>query len=517
MPLVSAPRRLDRVLLGAAVAASLTVLTLFALRAGALIAYPWDWSPDEGLSLDWGRRAALDPASLYQRSFVPYPAVYGPVLPALLAPLAAFGTAMLPAARVLALGWTGLSAFAVYLLCRRVAGWAAGLSAAALSLAALDVSFWSMLVRADGPMLALWLLAAVALLPARLERGGDRLGWTRIAAGSALLLAAVLTKPTALLLGAPLVLGWLLVDTLTALRLGLALSILGSCALALLEWATGGAFLWLQGVWSLHGAQPGLRDAILRHSLDRMWPYAAFAVLALGLAMREGRRWREALADASVLLTVGAAAVFPVLSKYGASWNYTVPFVPALTVIAARWLAPRARPGQARALRAVLCPALAAALAVTLVATRAFPLPTEVDQRTATAFYAFVGEHTRRAGGPILAIRPEMAYVIVGQPVEMEGSGFATLARRHAPGTELVLQRLQRGVYTLLVQLHDLPEEGGFAQAARREYVHAGGCNLSFYFGTAAVHLFTRRDLPFHLTPPPGTRCGGPSPRAGAP
>ena len=93
----------------------------------------------------------------------------------------------------------------------------------------------------------------------------------------------------------------------------------------------------------------------------------------------------------------------------------------------------------------------------------------------------------------------------------MEGSGFAPLARNHAPGTERVLARLREARYTLLVELHELPKSGGYREAAARGYVHSGGCNLSFYFGTVPVHLFTRRDLPLYLTPPPGTRCGGPT------
>jgi 4-amino-4-deoxy-L-arabinose transferase-like glycosyltransferase len=149
-----------------AAAAAAVVLVVFASRAAALVAYPWDWSPDEGLMLDLGRRAVQDPAGLYGRSFVPFPAVYGPVLPALLAPLSGLGLRMLPAARMLALAWTAVATLAVYQLVRARTGPVAGLVAAALSLAAFDVSFWFMLVRPDGPMMALWLLAAVASRPA---------------------------------------------------------------------------------------------------------------------------------------------------------------------------------------------------------------------------------------------------------------------------------------------------------------------------------------------------------------
>ena len=115
-------------------------------------------------------------------------------------------------------------------------------------------------------------------------------------------------------------------------------------------------------------------------------------------------------------------------------------------------------------------------------------------------------EHTRRSGGPILAMRPELAYFVVGQPVEMEGSTFVRLALHNVAGSELLLQRLREGRYTLLVELHALPDTGGYLEAKERNYVHAGGCNLSYYFATAPVHLFTRRDLPLYFTPPADTR-----------
>jgi 4-amino-4-deoxy-L-arabinose transferase-like glycosyltransferase len=494
----------------ATVAIALAVIVVFVRCASQLVAYPWDWSPDEGLNLDWGRRLASDPASLYPRSFVPYPATYGPGMPALLAPLAGLGERMIAGARVLALGWSLVSALAVYALVRRSAGAVGAVAAAALTLSALDVSFWWMLVRPDGPMIALWLLAAVALLPARLEPGGDRLSAGRLAAGSLLVVAGTLTKQTAAVHAAPLVLGWLLVDKRSFVRLALLLSALGVAALGLLHLATAGGYLWLMRYGTAHGTQAGLLQDILVFSLGRLWPFAAFAALACLLALRATRRARPLVADSAWLLVLGGALVVPFLSKYGASWNYLVPLVPALVVLACRWLAlgfPRDAPGP----RSAIGPALTAAVALALALTRPFPLPTELDRRTADAFYAFVKEHTRRTGGPILAMRPELAYFVVGQPVEMEGSGFVRFAASPVPGAERVLQGLREGRYTLLVELHALPDTGGYAEAAARNYVHAGGCNLSFYFATVAVHLFTRRDLPLYFAPPPGTRCGGPA------
>jgi len=482
-------------------AVSVGVLLAYVACAARLIRYPWDWSPDEGLFLDWGRRALQHPATLYAHSWVPFPAAYGPGMPVLLAPLTTLGMQALPAARLMALLWTAGSAVAVYLLARP-AGALLGLAAAAMSIAAFDLTSYTMLIRPDGPMIALWLFAAMALLPARLEPGADCLGAGRLAAGTALLLLGTLTKLTFVLHAAPLVVAWTLVDRRSATRLTGVLVIGGALVVAALEWATSGGYLWANGVWLLHGTQPGLPRLILAYMLERAWPYVALVLAALALAWT---RRREALREAALVLVAGALLVIPLLSKFGASWNYMLPLLPALAVLAARWgaLAARGRPG----LRLVPA-ATIATVAALLALTRAFPVPTPLDERTANAFYGFVAEHTRRSGGPILALRPELAYFVVGQPVEMEGSCFVALAQRGAPGCERILGRLQNGAYTLVVRLHEMPG-GEYSAATAARYVHAGGCNLSFYFGTAPVHLFTRRDLPLYMAPPAGTRCGG--------
>ncbi len=484
----------------------LAVLALFLRGALALVSYPFDWSPDEGLQLDWGRRALHGLLGLYGRSTVPYPAVYGPGLPLLLAPLASGGAAMLQWARLLALAWTALASLAVFLLVRPAAGALAGLVAVALSLAPLDYSFWLMLVRPDGPMLALWLLAAVPLLPSRLARGADALDARRTALGTALLLAAMLTKPTVVIHAAPLVLGWLLVDRRSALRLVLALAGGGLALLLLLQWLTAGGFLWLLRAWVVQEKIPGLTAIILKHAAASLWPLAVFAAAALAMAAWRGAAWMR---EPALLLGAGAVAIVPFLEKHGASWNYLLPLVPALSVLALRAWA-LAIPTDAGTSGRPLALAAGAVLALGVAATHEFPTPSALDERTARAFYAFVVEHTRQSGGPILATRPELAYFLVGQPVEMEGASFAPLARQKVPGPELVLERLRERRYTLLVVLHPLPE-GGFAEAAAQGYVHAGGCNLSFYFATTPVHLFTRRDLPLYLRPPADTRCGGPA------
>jgi hypothetical protein len=512
--MASAPRARPLLLVAtaAAVLCSSLVLALYIGRAASLVAYPWDWSPDEGLYLDHARRLVDRTAPLHPRSFVPFPSAYGPLLPLSLAPAVALLAQPLAGARVLALAWALAGALAVFVLARRGAPPALALAAAALALAPFDLSFWHLLVRPDGPMLALLLLAALPLLPRRLERGSDRLSTARLAAGTALLLAAVLAKPTGAVHGAPLVLAWLLVDRRSAVRLALALGAAGLAALLALQWATGGGFLWVQRVWGYHEAQAGLPGVIASVFLARAWPLLLACALALAST---GRGGRDALRDGGVVLLLAAAAVLPLTRKYGASWNYLVPSLPALAVLAARWWAKGA---DGRALRAAAGAASLGAIALALALTREFPLPSPEDARTAGALYGFVREHTSETGGPILAVRPELAYFVVGQPVEMEGSGFRSLARGGAPGTEVVLERLREARYSLVVLTWPLPDAGGYEEALARSYGLAGGCKLGYYFGEVTVNLLPRRDAFRPMRPLAGTRCGsapGPTRTAG--
>ena len=82
-------------------------------------------------------------------------------------------------------------------------------------------------------------------------------------------------------------------DRRSFVRLFLLLCALGLLSFGLLQLATAGGFLWLQRVWSTHGTQDGLMQVILAHSAGRLWPFAGFAVLAGGLALRATGRARE--------------------------------------------------------------------------------------------------------------------------------------------------------------------------------------------------------------------------------
>ena len=506
-----------RLLTGLSLAASLAVFGLYAAHALVLVRYPFDWSPDEGLSLDYGRRLLEDPATLYGHSAVPFPSAYGPLLPALLAPVVRVAAEPLAPARLLALGWTALGGLGVFLLVRQVAPPPLALASAALALAPFDLTFWYVLVRVDGLMVALWLLAAVPLL-ARWGAGArEPLSRRRINLASGLLLLASLAKATAAVHALPLVLARWRADRRSAWRLWATLGATAAVALALLQWSTDGGFVWVTGLWATHAVVPGLRRAILEHFGARAWPVVAVAGAALLVA--RGRRG-ALLADPALFLALGCALLVPAMSKFGASWNYALPALPAMAVVAGRWwgLASAPRGGPPRPSLAAVAGVLVSGVALVLALTRVFPLPGERDARTASALYGYVRSHVAASGGPILASRPDLAYFLAGQPVEIEGSSFPSLAAARVPGTEKVLARLERAEYTLVLEAWPLPRAGGYREALDRSYAHAGGCNLRYYLGAALpVHAFSRRDLHRPLVPPPGTDCGGPATPAATP
>jgi len=502
---MTSPRRARLAVLVAttlAVSASGLVLAAYLVRAWALVAYPWDWSPDEGLYLDHARRLLEAPGALHARSFVPFPSAYGPVLLLLLAPVIGAPAGALFAARLVALGWTVAGTLAVYLLVRRAAPPPLALAACALALVPFDVTFWHMLVRPDGPMFALLLLAAVPLLPARLVAGSERLSHTRLWLGTALVIAAILTKATAAIHAAPLVLGWLFVDRRSGMRLAAALSVTGATAVLVLQWLTHGGFLWVNRVWSYHPTAPWLPAVVLRDFLGLAWPLVALWLLTLVAGSGRAHAWR----DGSLLLLAGAALVLPLTTKSGASWNYLVPAIAALAVATARgWAGDGSLGGIPRSAAGA---SIVATVALALALVRPFPLPTAEDERTARAFYSYVESHTRASGGPILAMRPELAYFQVRQPVEMEGSCFIYLARGGAPGSERIEERLSQARYTLVIWTWPLPDTGTYRESTERFYTPAGGCKLGYYFGAVTATLLPRRDLYRPMLPHAGTRCG---------
>ena len=481
----------------AAAACSLAALAMFVAPAISLLGYRWDWSPDEGLTLDYGRRVLEAPGTLYAKSAVPFPSAWGPVLPVVVAPAVAT-TAPLFAARVIAMAWTAATAAGVFVLVRRQGQWPAALAASALALADLDLAFFHLILRPDGLLVTLWTWAAVALLPLRLERGADRLSTSRLVAGSVLLLVAVLVKAAAAVHGAPLALGWLLVDRRSAFRLLATLAAGGGAAVALLQWATDGGFLWVSGLWGHHDFVPGQTAFLLGYVALRAWPLLLLALVGFLLARRAGAAPER---DSGLLLALGALLILPALGKFGASWNYLLPFLAALAVLAGRFFA---RVGASTGVGALLLSGVALGTA----ATSRFPLPSAEDERTARSFYAMVTSITARAQAPILALRPELAYFLVGQPTEAEGSGFESLVAHDVAGTRSVLEGVRARRYGLVVVMWNFPSTEEWVTALGAGYERIAVCSLGYYFGRFDARIFSRADLAVRVRPPEDSRCG---------
>ena len=208
------------------------------------------------------------------------------------------------------------------------------------------------------------------------------------------------------------------------------------------------------------------------------------------LVAARGRR-RSLLADPALLLVLGGALLVPAMSKYGASWNYALPALPALAVVAGA-VARLAPAGPPRTPRTRRSPASSSPFALVLALTRVFPLPVDADARAPRALYSYVKRPRGRVRRTDPRVAPRPAYFLVGQPVEIEGSSYPHLAAAGIPGTEKVLDRLQRRVHAppgdLALAQTGLPEAIERPTSTRR-------CNLRYYFGAVPVHAFSRRDV----------------------
>lgn len=504
---VPGPRGPGPQLAGARLVAAATAVVGFVAylaNAAALIAYPWDWSPDEGVALDFARRLLLAPATLYPGRAVPVPDGYGPVTWALLAPVVATFDAPIHAARVVALGWTLAATAAAYVLIRRQADAVSALLGAALILVPMQESFRLMVLRPDGLLLALWLWSAVLLLPPRLERGAARLGWQASVLGAGLIVLGVLTKPVMVLLGLPMVVSWLLVDAKSGWRLARLLAGIGLSTLLLVQVLSGGGYLAVVQLWASHPYSLAHLVGLLRDFALGQAPLLLWAVAAAAWAWSRGRpAWR----DGAMPLWLGALLVVPTLAKYGSSSVYLLPLLAATAVLGARLLAAGAgtsASGRARALGAVAT----AMVALWFVAQSRFPLPSREDRVTGDVFYGTLRGLVRERGGPLLAMRPEYAYFHVGQATELEGSSFFFLTAEHASGTADVFQRVaERGYTVVLGSTRFLAKDRALFDSIRSRYVPFAGCHLGFYFGTEPTILLAPKDRPVAFSAVPGARC----------
>jgi hypothetical protein len=481
---------------------ALFALGLFVRDALTLVAYPFDWDPGEGLVVDAAlrlRRQGL--ASLYPvGNVVPAPFTYGPLLPGLLALLAP-DDLMLMLGRWLGMGFALAGAAAVYALVRARASRSVALAFAALSLSPPGHHFyWLVLVRVDAAMIACWLWAAVLLMPPRLERGSATLGWRRAAGGGLLLVLATLAKPTALILGAPLVLAWFLVDHRSAWRASSLTLLLGGLAFAGLEAKTHGGFWRTLMLQTLPGSIPGQTVGLVKGAFVLHKGAMTFTLLGLVIAWR---RRDGSLRDGAWLLWLAGPLTLPTFAKAGASFNYILPWVMGQAALAGRLLGPGWRGGLGqpapRPVPGVLLGGLPTSLLALALSLDGFPLPTATDQRTAESFYTFIAAR----GGPLLAVHPDLAYVYAGEPVLVEMMLFPDLYKNDLPGSKAVFERLDRLEFRTVVENLDR------WSLQARGYSAVGRCQLRYHFGAMNVLLMVpaAEAGSVRFWPLPGARC----------
>jgi hypothetical protein len=481
---------------------ALLALGLYIKDALALVAYPFDWDPGEGLVVDAALRLrAHGLRSLYPTGdVVPTPFTYGPLLPALLA-LVPGDDVLLTAGRGLGLAFALAAAGAVYALVRKQAARSVALAFAALSLAPANRTYWLALVRVDAAMIACWMWAGVFLLPQRLARGSERLPWPRATAGALFLVLAVLAKPVAVVIGAPLLLAWLVVDLRSAARAALVTALLGGVAFAALELATSGGFWRTLAFQALAETIAGQTSRLVRGSL--VTHAGMIALTAVGVAMAAARR-DGSVRDGTWMLWLAGPLVVPMLAKAGAIFNYLLPWATGQAALAGRLCGPVPPPSSAfgRKLPGSLLGATVAAVLALSLMLGGFPLPTAVDRRTAESFYGFIAVR----GGPLFAVHPDLAYVYAREPVLVEMAMFPVFYRHRLPGARQVFERLDRQEFRTVVENLDRWTHGG------KGYATIGACELGFHYGRARLLLMV--PLPeapsVDFRPLPGSRCLAP-------
>lgn len=476
----------------------------FALHTVDVATYPWDWDPGEWGSIDAAHRLVQAPATLYPGDrVIPIPQTYGPTLAMLLVPVLRLSGNPYLAARLMMFAIALASALAAYVLVRKTASRPVAWLSSALIVAPFDQSFWYVLVRVDGVMIALWLWAAVVALPHRLRRGTERLSWRRAWLAGALLACATMTKMTALVFAAAMVGGWLLVNARSALRLATSFAATSALLLLLLQWLTHGGFLatvLLQRYLPHDAAQIPL---LVAEALRFNWESVVMLMVALVSALR---RRNGAWLDGAWILWSAGPLVLPFLAKIGAVFSYLLPCFAGQAILIGRLLGTAAAAPAAtgtwcaHADTTVRRRQLVLAMVVGFIAARhPFPSPSAQDRVTAKTFFGFV----KARGKPLLAALPQCTYGEVGQTVEAGHTDFMAFLRAGLPGTGDVVQKVRSESYHLLVGNHqDMRFEGA-------PYRPVGFCDLRFYYGLERLTLLVPRSSSPSggFTVLPGARC----------
>jgi hypothetical protein len=153
-----------------------------------------------------------------------------------------------------------------------------------------------------------------------------------------------------------------------------------------------------------------------------------------------------------------------------------------MAVLAGRWLGAWAADGPppVRPRRGAFAALGVAAAALLIVLTTTFPLPARRDEEQASRFY----DSVREVGAPLLAFRPEYAYYLVGQPAEVEATGFPYMLASKVPGTELVLRRIEDRRYRAITYFPGLwPASKPVLERVNAQYRPWRQFELGYFYG----------------------------------
>jgi hypothetical protein len=292
---------------------------VYLVRAGRILAYPYDLDQGEGYDLASGVLLAQGlPIYTDNQSFPYYSTNYPPLYAAAVAGAIAVWGEQLLAGRVVSLAAT-LGILALLFVAASVrAGALAGLLAGGFFLLSNYVFHVTPLARVNA-LAACLALAAVLLL-------GSRSRWA-LHGGVAALVAALLTKPTAIDAAAAGLLGATLVSRQRGLSAILG-CVVGSAALAAaLELRTQGAFSLNVLAGNLNPFLPGqLRDYLANFALL----HAAPLVLAAGSVLQAARRGE--LETVHLFLLTGLLMALGV-AKWGAGESYFLSAIMASSLL----------------------------------------------------------------------------------------------------------------------------------------------------------------------------------------
>jgi hypothetical protein len=458
-------------------------LVAFVGPALTLVLYPFDWAPEEGLALDYARRFGSSPETLYPSSgtAVPFPLAYTPLFPLLLAPVLDLFAAPFVGPRLVVCALL----VCLVIVLRQLIGGTQRTALLAIAFAFTNGKMFAYLaiVRVDLPMIVGAFAFLLVVLPAAIDARDERITWRRAALASAILALAMLTKPTAVVYVLPACAAWLVIDRPSAARLATACTIALVAVFVGLELVTDGGFGKTMSLWGTHPSLPHRVQTILTTTIAYAWPTLVPVVVILAVA---GPLRRALLKDGAVLIALGAFTVLPLVLKAGAFYTYFIPPLLGVAVWIGRALSllPTTR-ARRSAEGAVLVMALFCLFA------RQLPLPDDDDLKTAQAFFGFIETVTSTSDAPIIATRPDFAYVVADHPTEIEGSGFMHLVRAKKPGLDDVIARVARQEYALIVAdtvfYAAVPE---LLVSTRDHYEAVAACALDSVNGLTLVYVF---------------------------